>query len=226
LSSNTINSDKFTALNETLYNYLVQYSVRETTLFSRLREETSHLEMSIMQISPEQGQFLSFLVKLLNVQRAIEIGVFTGYSSLAVAMSLPEDGQLIACDINKEWTDIAQRYWHEAGVEKKIELQLGSAITTLQGLIDSGEQNQFDYAFIDADKTNYKNYYELCLTLVRPGGLILIDNVLWGGAVIDESDQSEDTRAIRELNEFILNDPRVDLSMLPIADGLTLVRPR
>ncbi len=226
MSSITTHSDKFTALNETLYNYLVQYSVREAPLFSRLRDETSQLDMSIMQISPEQGQFLSFLVKLLNVQRAIEVGVFTGYSSLAVAMSLPEDGQLIACDINKEWTDIAQRYWLEAGVEKKIQLQLDSAVTTLQALIDSGQQNQFDYAFIDADKTNYKNYYELCLTLVRPGGLILIDNVLWGGAVIDDSDQSEDTRAIRELNEFILNDPRVDLSMLPIADGLTLVRPR
>jgi len=226
LSINSPHSEKFTALNAPLYDYLVQHSVRESELFARLRDETSHLEMSIMQISPAQGQFLSLLVKLLNVQRAIEVGVFTGYSSLAVAMSLPEDGQLIACDISKEWTDIAQRYWREAGVENKIQLQLGSAITTLQKLIDSGQEDQFDYAFIDADKTNYKNYYELCLTLVRPGGLILIDNVLWGGAVIDDNDQSDDTQAIRDLNEFILKDDRVDLSMLPIADGLTMVRPR
>ncbi len=226
MSSLTAISNKFTALNEPLYKYFVQHSVREPEVLSRLREETSRLEMSVMQISPEQGQFLSLLIKLLNVQRAIEVGVFTGYSSLAVAMSLPEDGLLVACDINKEWTDMARRFWKEADVEKKIQLKLGPAVTSLQALVDSGEQNQFDYAFIDADKTNYRNYYELCLTLVKPGGIILIDNVLWGGAVIDDSDQSEDTIAIRELNEFILNDTRIDLSMLPLADGLTLIRPR
>jgi len=226
VSSLTAISNKFTALNEPLYKYFVQHSVREPEVLSRLREETSRLEMSVMQISPEQGQFLSLLIKLLNVQRAIEVGVFTGYSSLAVAMSLPEDGLLVACDINKEWTDMARRFWKEADVEKKIQLKLGPAVTSLQALVDSGEQNQFDYAFIDADKTNYRNYYELCLTLVKPGGIILIDNVLWGGAVIDDSDQSEDTIAIRELNEFILNDTRIDLSMLPLADGLTLIRPR
>jgi len=218
--------NKFTALNESLYDYLIKHSVREPELLSKLREETSRLEMGIMQISPEQGQFLSLLVKLLNVKKALEIGVFTGYSSLSVAMCLPEDGQLVACDNNKEWTDIAQRYWLQAGIDKKIQLRLGSARKTLQDLVDSGEQHKFDFAFIDADKTNYKDYYELCLILVKPGGVILIDNVLWGGAVADGSDKSDDTQSIRELNEFIHHDIRVDISMLPVADGLTLVRPR
>ncbi len=226
MSTATSNTNKFTTLSEPLYDYLLEHSVREPEILSRLREETSQLEMAIMQISPEQGQFLSLLVKLLNVQRAIEVGTFTGYSSLSVAMSLPENGRLIACDINKEWTDIAQRYWREAGVENKIQLQLGSAVATLQALLDSGQENQFDYAFIDADKTNYKNYYELCLKLVKPGGIILIDNVLWGGAVIDSSDNSDETQAIRELNKFIHHDPRVDISMLSVADGLSVIRPR
>jgi len=226
VSNGSTKQNKFTALNPPLYEYLVQHAVHEPELLFRLREETSQLEMSIMQISPEQGQFLSFLVKLLNVRQALEVGVFTGYSSLSVAMNLPGDGKLVACDVSKEWTDIARRYWHEAGVDNKIHLQLGPAVKTLQALLDAGEQHQYDFAFIDADKTNYKNYYEMCLKLVKPGGVILIDNVLWGGAVVDASDQSDDTQAIREVNEYIYNDTRVDLCILPVADGLTLVRPR
>ena len=217
-------SNKYTRLDDPLYKYLLEHSLREPEILSRLRAETSQDQMAVMQISPEQGQFLSLLIKLLNVQRAIEVGVFTGYSSLSVAMALPVDGQLIACDINKEWTNIAERYWQEAGVEDKIELHLGPAVETLAALLDSGDEAKFDFAFIDADKTNYRKYYELCLSLIKPGGVIVIDNVLWGGAVINCADSSADTQAIRELNAFIHHDQRVELSMLPIADGLSLIR--
>lgn len=217
-------SNKYTRLDDPLYEYLLEHSLREPEVLSRLRAETSQDQMAVMQISPEQGQFLSLLIKLLNVQRAIEVGVFTGYSSLSVAMALPVDGQLIACDINKEWTNIAERYWQEAGVEDKIELHLGPAVETLQALLDSGDEAEFDFAFIDADKTNYRKYYELCLSLIKPGGVIVIDNVLWGGAVVNREDCSADTQAIRELNAFIHHDQRVELSMLPIADGLSLIR--
>jgi len=216
--------NKFTPLTDSLYEYLLAHSLRETDVLSRLREETRHLDMAMMQISPEQGQFFSLLTKLLNVRRAIEVGVFTGYSSLSVAMSLPPDGQLVACDINKQCTDIAKRYWRQAGVQDKIQLRLGPALDTLQELLDSGEESQFDFAFIDADKTNYRHYYEKCLSLIKPGGVIVIDNVLWGGAVVDKEDTSADTQAIREFNAFIHTDPRIELSMLSVADGLSIIR--
>ena len=220
MSNRTLN------INDALYEYLLHASLREPEVLWRLRMETGYLDMATMQISPEQGQFMAMLVKLLGVRRAIEVGVFTGYSALAVALALPEDGQLLACDINREWTDMAQRYWHEAGVAHKIDLRLAAAGETLQALIDAGQSGTFDFAFIDADKVNYPNYYEHCLRLIRPGGLIAIDNVLWGGDVIDEEKQDEDTLAIRRINDMLRADERVDLSMLPIGDGLTLARRR
>ncbi|HYK17095.1 MAG TPA: class I SAM-dependent methyltransferase, partial [Bryobacteraceae bacterium] len=186
------------------------------------REETASHPMVSMQISPEQGQFMALLVAMLNAKRTLEIGVFTGYSSLAVALALPEDGRVIACDVNEAWTSIARRYWREAGVDRKIDLRLRPAIQTLDDLIVLGQGNGFDFAFIDADKANYANYYERCLTLIRPGGLIAVDNVLWSGQVADPAVGDEDTRAIRAFNEKLKNDQRIWLSMLPIRDGLTL----
>ena len=211
-------------INDELYNYIMHTSLREPEILRLLREETAQLDMSIMQIAPEQGQFMSLLMKIIGARRVIEVGVFTGYSSLCMAMSLPADGKIIACDINREWTDMAKRYWREAGQSDKIDLKLGPATKTLQDLLDSGEFGSFDFAFIDADKQNYREYYELCLQLVRPGGLLAIDNVLWGGAVVDQADSSEDTVAIRRLNNLIRDDDRVDISLVPIGDGLMLAR--
>jgi len=211
-------------MTEALYAYLLQTGLREHALLQELRQATSSLELARMQIAPEQGQFMSFLVKLLGVKRIIEVGVFTGYSSLSMAMALPEDGELIACDVNEEWTTMAREYWLKADVDHKISLRLAPAVSTLQGLLEDGEADQFDLAFIDADKAAYDDYYESCLKLVHKGGLILLDNTLWGGSVADVSDQMEDTCAIREMNEKIQNDARVDMCLLPVADGLTLVR--
>lgn len=219
-------SNRTLTINDPLYEYLLHVSLREPEILWRLRRETGYLEMANMQISPEQGQFMALLVRLLGVHRAIEVGVFTGYSALAVALALPRDGELIACDINRDWTDMAQRYWQEAGVAHKIDLRLAPAGQTLQKLIDGGGAGSFDFAFIDADKVNYPRYYEACLQLIRPGGLIAIDNVLWGGDVIDDDKQDEDTIAIREINEMLHADERVDISLVPIGDGLTLVRRR
>jgi predicted O-methyltransferase YrrM len=179
-----------------------------------------------MQISPEQGQFMGFLVRLMGVQRAIEVGVFTGYSSICLATALPEEGKLTACDVNEEWTKTAIRYWGKAGVADKIELVLGPAEITLSQLIETGCSGSYDFAFVDADKENYGVYYELVMELIRPGGLILFDNTLWSGKVIDESVTDSDTLAIRSLNQQLIRDDRVDLSMLPIGDGLTLVHKR
>jgi predicted O-methyltransferase YrrM len=175
-----------------------------------------------MQISPEQGQFMALLVHVLGARRTLEIGVFTGYSSLAVALALPEDGRVIACDVSEEYTSVARRYWREAGVEDKIDLRLRPALQTLNDLIALGQAGSFDFAFIDADKENYENYYERCLTLIRPGGLIAVDNVLWSGRVLDAADQDGDTNAIRAFNQKLLADDRVWLSLLPIRDGVTL----
>jgi predicted O-methyltransferase YrrM len=218
--------DKYIQLTSDLHDYLVRVSVRESDFLKQLRIETEQLPESVMQISPEQGQFMGFLVRLMGVQRAIEVGVFTGYSSICLATALPEEGKLTACDVNEEWTKTAIRYWGKAGVADKIELVLGPAEITLSQLIETGCSGSYDFAFVDADKENYGVYYELVMELIRPGGLILFDNTLWSGKVIDESVTDSDTLAIRSLNQQLIRDDRVDLSMLPIGDGLTLVHKR
>jgi caffeoyl-CoA O-methyltransferase len=217
-------SNQTLQLDDNLYQYLLSVSLRDSDIQQTLREETGLLEMGVMQISPDQAQFMAMLVKLIQARRAIEIGVFTGYSALVVAQALPENGQLIACDISEEWTAIAKRYWQQAGIAHKIDLHLAPAMQTLDKLITQGELEEFDFAFIDADKQNMRNYYERCLQLLKPGGLIAVDNVLWGGSVVDQEDQESDTIAIREFNAFLLHDKRVDLSLVPIGDGLTLAR--
>ena len=217
-------SSRSIGLSEALREYLLEVSVRECDAQRRLREETSALAWAGMQISPEQGQLMRMLVHLIGARRVIEIGVFTGYSALSVALALPEDGELIACDVNEEWTAVARRYWALAGVDSKIRLRLAPAGETLDALLAEGRAGEFDLAFIDADKVSYERYFEGCLALLRPGGLVLIDNVLWSGAVIDPEDCSEDTRAIRSLNAKLGDDPRVEICMLPIGDGLTLAR--
>ena len=217
-------SNKSINLTDSLYQYLLNSSLRESELLKALREETAKLPSANMQIAPEQGQFMALLVQLMGAQKAIEVGVYTGYSALAVAMALPESGQILACDISEEYTAVARRYWQQAGVSQKIDLRLAPAMETLKSIINEGQGSTFDFAFIDADKENYSGYFELCLQLLRPGGLIVVDNVLWDGAVIDQKKQDVDTCAIRAFNQQLLSDDRVDISMLPIADGLTLVR--
>jgi len=210
--------------NQDLYQYLLSVSIRDTETQQKLRNDNAALEMGAMQISPDQAQFMALLIKLTQAENIIEVGTFTGYSALVMASALPDNGKIIACDINKEWTDIAKHHWQHAKVDQKIDLRLAPAIETLDKLIADGNTNQFDIAFIDADKTNYQHYYERCLSLIKPGGLICIDNVLWGGSVIDDTDQSEDTVAIRAFNTFLHTDKRVDISLLPIGDGLSLAR--
>jgi caffeoyl-CoA O-methyltransferase len=211
-----------TTIDDELLDYIGRVTLREPEILRRLRDEISIHPYASMQISAEQGQFMALLVHLLSARKTLEIGVFTGYSSLAVALALPDDGRIIACDVSEEWTSIARRYWREAGVERKIDLRLGPALKTLDDLIAQGQGGRFDFAFIDADKENYINYYERALVLVRQGGLIAVDNVLWDGKVIDLSENDADTRAIRAFNESLHKDERVWLSMLPIRDGLTL----
>ncbi|MGD2112743.1 MAG: class I SAM-dependent methyltransferase [Gammaproteobacteria bacterium] len=218
MSNRTLN------LTAPLYDYLLSVSLREPALLQRLREETARDEMARMQVAPEQGQFMTWLVGLAGVRRALEIGVYTGYSTLCIARGLPASGRIIACDISESWTRIARRYWEEAGVGHRIDLRLAPAAETLASLVEEGDEERFDFAFIDADKANYDLYYERCLQLVRPGGLIVIDNVLWGGAVIDAAVQDADTQAIRALNAKLRDDRRVDISLLPVADGLSLLR--
>jgi predicted O-methyltransferase YrrM len=205
-----------------LYEFVLASSLREPEVLERLRLETAALEQSSKQVSPDEGQFLALLTKLIGARRTIEVGVFTGYSALWVALALPEDGLIIGCDVDKDWTDVARRYWQEAGVTHKIDLRLAPAVETLAQLLEAGETEQFDLAFIDADKSNYETYYEQCLQLVRPGGLILMDNVLWYGRVIDLAEQDVDTVAIRAINAKIAADERVDVTMLAIGDGLTV----
>jgi len=219
-------SNRTIAMNDALYNYLLGASLRESALLKRLRDETAKHPRATMQISPEQGQFMQLLTKLMGARRCIEVGVFTGYSSLCVALVLPKDGHILACDVSEEFTAVARRYWKEAGVDAKIDLKLAPALETLDARLKAGEAASYDLAFIDADKSNYGGYYERILKLLRPGGLILVDNVLWSGAVIDKNDKSEDTTAIRAFNEMLRKDERVDLSMLPVGDGLTLARKR
>lgn len=207
-----------------LSDYLREVSLRDHPLLARLRAETAALPRARMQITPEQGQFMQLLLRILGARRTIEIGVFTGYSALCTALALPADGQVIACDVSEEWTAIGRRYWLEAGVADKVDLRLGPAVETLDGLLAAGQADQFDFAFIDADKDNYDAYYERCLQLVRPGGIIAVDNVLWHGDVIDPMKQDPDTVAIRALNRKLHADPRIELSMLPMGDGLTVAR--
>ena len=218
MSSDTIE------LNQSLRDYLINVSVKEPGVLKDLREETLQLDEFQMQISPEQGSFLSFLVKLINAKHTLDIGVFTGYSSLVVALQLPQNGYVTACDTNEEWTEIAQKYWKEAKVEDKIDLHIAPAVETLDKLISNGNEGLYDFSFIDADKINYKHYFEQSLTLVRKGGVIAIDNVLWGGRVLDNSDTEPATRAIREFNSKLYKDDRVAISMIPIGDGLTLAQ--
>lgn len=217
---------KHLALSEALGDYVDRVGVREHPILTRLRHETAKLEMHQMQIAASQGAFMALMVELMNAKQCIEVGVFTGYSSLCVAMALPDDGKLIACDVSDEWTQIARRYWQEAKVAHKIDLRLAPANDTLDDLIRHGGAGRYDFAFIDADKGQYESYYEKCLALLRPGGLVAIDNTLWSGAVIDAADTSEDTAAIRAFNQRRHEDTRVSLSMLPIADGVTLLRKR
>jgi predicted O-methyltransferase YrrM len=215
---------KALSITEDLYNYILSVTSQETPIQRRLRDETARHPMAIMQISPDQGQFMALLVKLMGARKAIEIGVFTGYSALSVALALPPGGRLIACDISTEWTDIGKRYWQEAEVASKIDLRIAPALDTLDKLISEGQHGTFDFVFIDADKINYINYFERALILCRPGGLIAVDNVLWFGSVIDERKQDKDTVAIRAFNKKLHGDKRISLSMIPIGDGLTLAR--
>lgn len=215
-------TNKSLQLTDCIHQYLLNVSLRETPLQRRLREETATLPMAQMQIAPEQGQFMGLLARLIDARKTLEVGVFTGYSALAVALALPPDGRVVACDVSEAWTAIARRYWREAGVAERIDLRLAPALETLDQLLAQGEAGSFDLAFIDADKTNYLNYYERTLQLIRPGGLVLIDNVLWSGRVADAAAADADTLAIRALNERLRDDQRIWLSMLPIADGLTL----
>ena len=215
-------SNQTILMTDSIYKYLCENSLREDENLSSLRAYTYRMEQHNMQISPEQGQFMQLLIKLMGAKKTIEVGVFTGYSSLCVALALPVDGKIIACDISTKYTDIAEKYWEDAKVRDKIDLNIGPAIDTLQKLIDNGLSNTFDFTFIDADKINYDNYYELCLKLLRPGGLIAIDNVLWSGDVVDELINDIDTESIRSLNKKLHIDSRVDISIVPIGDGLTL----
>jgi predicted O-methyltransferase YrrM len=209
-------------MTDALYDYFASVSLRESDLQRRLRDETAQLPNGSMQVAPEQGQFLAMLVQLLRAKRTFEVGVFTGYSSLTTALALPDDGRIIACDMNETWTGVARRYWREAGVDHKIDLRLGPAVQTLDGLIADGQAGSFDFAFIDADKANYDNYYERALVLLRPAGLMAIDNMLWHGKPIDPAAQDNDTLAIRAINAKLHQDQRISLSLVPIGDGITL----
>jgi len=217
---------KTLGLNNQLYDYLLSVSLREPDILQQLREETAHLPNAMMQIAPEQGQFMALLVQLLSATKTLEVGVFTGYSSLCVALALPANGKIVACDVSEEYTAMARRYWEAAGVADKIDLRLAPALETLDELLAAGLAGTFDFAFIDADKRNYEGYYERSLQLIRPGGLIAIDNVLWSGRVAEPQAQDNQTQVIRALNEKLHHDKRITLSMVPIADGLTLALKR
>ncbi len=218
-------SNQSIGLSDTLYQYLLANSIHEPEILTKLRVETSQHPLVDMQISPEQGQLMGLLVQLIGAKKCLEIGVFTGYSSLVVALNLPDDGRLVACDVSDEFTSIASKYWQEAGVNHKIDLQIAPALETLDRLLANGEAGTFDFTFIDADKNNYSAYYDRCFQLVRQGGIILVDNVLWYGKVIDPAmDKDVRTQAIKQLNQQIYHDDRVQISLIPIGDGLTIAR--
>ena len=213
-------------LGEDLHRYLLDVSLREPDVMRRLREETAAREDAEMQIAPEQGQFMALLVELIGAERTLEIGTFTGYSALAVARALPPHGRVTACEIDPGFVEIARRWWIEAGVAEKIDVRLGPAVETLDRMLEEGLARRFDFAFIDADKKGYPAYWERCLALVREGGLVVVDNVLWGGSVIDDSSQTAETRAIRAFNDRVAKDERFDRVMIGVGDGLTLLRVR
>ncbi|RYP89020.1 SAM-dependent methyltransferase [Nocardioides guangzhouensis] len=219
-------ANKTIGISDELAAYVVHVGTREPAVLARLRAETAALPQHGMQIAPEQGAFLALLVKLMEARRCIEVGTFTGYSSTAVALALPEDGQIVCCDISEEWTALAGKYWNEAGVAGKIDLRIAPANETLDQLLAAGEEDSFDFAFIDADKAGYDGYYERLLRLVRPGGLIALDNTLWDGKVLQQDADDKDTRAIQALNAKLAQDDRITLCLLPIADGVTLARRR
>ena len=219
-------SKRSISLTDSLYDYLLSVSLREPDLLLKLREETAADPAANMQISPEQGQFMGLLARLMGARRCLEIGVFTGYSSLALALALPDDGRIVACDVSEKWTSVARRYWAAAGVAHKIDLRLATAMETLDRLLADGEAGTFDFAFIDADKDNYVGYYERALQLLRAGGLVVADNTLWSGRVADPENAEADTVALRHFNELLHGDSRVDLSLVPIGDGLSLARKR
>ena len=219
-------ANKTIGISDELAAYVVAVGTREPDVLVRLREETAAIPQHRMQIAPEEGALLAMLVELTGARRYIEIGTFTGYSSTAVALALPEDGRLVCCDVSEEWTSMARRYWDEAGVAGKIDLRIAPAAETLDQLLADGEEATYDFAFVDADKTGYDGYYERLLRLVRPGGLIALDNTLWGGAVLDQDADDEDTRAIQALNTKLAADERVTLCLVPVADGVTLARRR
>jgi predicted O-methyltransferase YrrM len=220
-------SNQSIGLSDPLYQYLLANSVREPEILAQLRSETAEYPLANMQISPEQGQLMGLLVQLIGAKKCLEVGVFTGYSSLVVALNLPDDGRIVACDVSEEFTSIARRYWQEAGVSNKISLYVAPALETLDRLIANGESDTFDFAFIDADKNNYGAYYDRCFQLVRQGGLILVDNVLWYGRVADPGmDNDKRTQAIKQINQQIYHDDRVQISLIPIGDGLTIARKR
>lgn len=214
------------AIPQRVMEYLRANGVREAPVLARLRAETAKLPNAMMQIAPEQGALLQMLVRLIGARRCVEVGTFTGYSSLAVALALPDDGRITACDVSEEWTQVARRYWVEAGIAGKIDLRLAPAAQTLDALLAAGGAGTIDFGFIDADKTGYDAYYERLLGLLRPGGLIVFDNVLWGGSVADPADRSADTEALRALNAKLATDQRIDLCMVPVGDGFSLCRKR
>jgi predicted O-methyltransferase YrrM len=219
-------SNRSIVLTDPLYDYMNAVSLREAPCLLALREETAAMSQHRMQISPEQGQFMALLARLTGARRCLEVGVFTGYSSLATALALPDDGRIVACDISEEWTAVARRHWRAAGVEQKIDLRIAPAVETLEALLAEEGEGGYDFAFIDADKGGYLGYYERALRLLRTGGLLLVDNTLWSGRVADPGVTDADTVALRQFNECLYRDDRIDLSLLPVGDGLTLARKR
>ena len=215
--------NRMKTISASLLSYLRKTSLRETDVQNELRQVTDKLPESGWAVSPEQGQFLALLVQITGAKNILELGTFTGTSSLAMGLALPIDGQIVTCDMEPDYTNIARNYWIKAGIDKKIELRLGPALSTLDELIKEGPEDYFDMAFIDANKKDYDHYYERVLTLIRPGGLIVIDNVFWSGRVLDKNNHEKSTSSIRKLNKKILNDQRVSVSMLPLNDGVTLI---
>jgi predicted O-methyltransferase YrrM len=213
-------------LDERLYQYMLSVSLKEPAVLTQLREETARDPMAVLQIPADQGQFMALLVKLMGARRILEIGTYMGFSALSMALALPEDGYLLACDINREWTNVARRYWQKAGVADRIELRIAPALETMDTLLADGQEGCFDLIFIDADKPSYCVYYETGLRLLRSGGLVILDNVLWKGRVADDREQDPDTVALRAINSLIFQDERVDASIIPIGDGMTLARKR